>query len=209
MLITAHGGALGTGRNTQRYFDTIKDYKIDAIEVDVQRKKDLLYIAHTPKIRVKKAITLEYVFEYIKENDLKVNCDLKRKGLIKAVLSLAKKKGVEDRIIFTGSMSPHDIKNLTVGQAYLNSGFFFPLLPFSRNLPTIKRVITNLDNPQIKGINIRHNYCSDEMLEMAEKVELSLSVYTVDKPEAIKRLKAKTPIANITTNNITEITNKK
>ena len=38
MLITAHGGALGTGRNTPEFFETVKGYAVDVIEVDVYKK---------------------------------------------------------------------------------------------------------------------------------------------------------------------------
>ena len=34
-MITAHGGALGTGRNSRMYFDNVSAYNADAIEVDV------------------------------------------------------------------------------------------------------------------------------------------------------------------------------
>ena len=67
MLITAHGGALGTGRNTPEFFETVKGYAVDVIEVDVYKKKDLLYISHLPKILPRKALTLEFVFDFIKE----------------------------------------------------------------------------------------------------------------------------------------------
>jgi len=36
-MITAHGGALGTGRNTKAFFKNIDKYNADAIEVDIWR----------------------------------------------------------------------------------------------------------------------------------------------------------------------------
>ena len=90
MLITAHGGALGTGRNSQKFFDTIKDYEVDVIEVDVQRRKERLYISHASGFCAKKP-SLEYVFEYIKEHDFMVNCDMKERGWSKMSWSWVKK----------------------------------------------------------------------------------------------------------------------
>ena len=44
MIITAHGGALGTGRNTKAYFNSIDKYGADALEVDIYKSGDLLYL---------------------------------------------------------------------------------------------------------------------------------------------------------------------
>ncbi|HHU42775.1 MAG: glycerophosphodiester phosphodiesterase [Bacillota bacterium] len=209
MLITAHGGALGTGRNSQKFFDTIKDYEVDVIEVDVQRRKERLYISHASRLCAKKALSLEYVFEYIKEHDFMVNCDMKRKGLVKDVLELGEKKDVSERIIFTGNVSLKDLDYLKAGQVYLNGVFFLPLLPLSKNLQKIKERIERLNNPRIKGINIPYRFCSDEMLKEALRIGLPISAYTVDNPAVIERLKNNAAIANITTNNITAITKTK
>lgn len=103
MLLTAHGGALGTGRNSALYFETIKDYDADIIEVDVHKKGKLLYISHLSRLFPKKAIPLSFVFEFIKKHDFSVNCDIKRGGLAKSVLELAREMGVANRVIFTGN----------------------------------------------------------------------------------------------------------
>ena len=56
-MITAHGGALGTGRNTQAYFDNIDKYQADAIEVDIWKKGDLLYLSHFAGVVLRKEKT--------------------------------------------------------------------------------------------------------------------------------------------------------
>ena len=76
-MITAHGGALGTGRNTRLYFDNIGVYCADAIEVDIYRKDGLLYLSHLPApLSYRKKVTLKEAFELVKRTGHKSNCDL-------------------------------------------------------------------------------------------------------------------------------------
>lgn len=202
MLLTAHGGALGTGRNSQKYFDTIKDYDADIIEVDIHKRGKLLYISHMPKLFPKKAIPLSYVFEFIKMYDFRVNCDIKRGNLAKSVLALAKEMGVARRIIFTGAFNKKDLKNLIDGEVYLNKSFFAPLRPIKQDLEAIKAFIGSLNNDKVKGINISYKFCNEEMLDEAKRIGLALSIFTVDKIEVLERLMKHKEIANITSNKI-------
>lgn len=200
MLITAHGGALRTGRNTPRFFQTIKDYKVDVIEVDIYKRNDTLYISHLPRLHYKQALSLSYVFEYLKVNDFKVNCDVKRKGLVKCVIELAKKFNVEQKLIFTGAVSVKDICDATFGDIYLNAGFFSPTRITASNLPAIKEKIVNLKSPNIKGLNLNYKSVNNAFLDKAKELEIPLSLYTVDDKERLFELMDRAEIANITTN---------
>ena len=104
-MITAHGGALGTGRNTRLYFDNIGVYCADAIEVDIYRKDGLLYLSHLPApLGYRKKVTLKEAFELVKRTGHKINCDLKMRGLVGDVIKLAEEVGVTDNLIFTGAV---------------------------------------------------------------------------------------------------------
>ena len=157
MIITAHGGALNTGRNTKLYFDTIADYSVDAIEVDIYSGRGgRLYISHMPMLpwRQKRALPLSFVFEYVKEQGFKVNCDVKQKGLVKPVLDLARSLGAEEHIYFTGSVSPAEIKDLTAGEAALNVVFFGGLVPSVKTAEKFKKVIDDCQNERVKALNL-------------------------------------------------------
>lgn len=200
MDITAHGGALKTGRNTPKYFDTIKNYKVDIIEVDIYKCKDLLYISHLPSLFPKRRLPLSFVFEFIEKYDFRVNCDVKTRGLVRPVLELAEKMGVSHRIIFTGAVKDVDMEFLTAGEAYLNASYFGELKPYPENIAKIKQCIDSLGNERIKGLNLGYKFCSEKMLEEADRVGLKLSIYTVDDQEVLKRLCSHAEIDNITTN---------
>lgn len=203
MIITAHGGAMATGRNTYRYFRKMTGYKIDAIEVDIMKRGKTLYLAHIlPAIFVRGKIKLSYVFEYCRKHNVIVNCDVKSKGLVKPVLDLARTMGVEDLIYFTGAVSPKEVIFLTAGCAYVNQIFYKKKYDLSLdNLCGIKRYIDGFNNPRIKGINIPYIYASNELVSRAKEIGLGLSIYTVDDPAVLERLIPLTP-DNITTNRI-------
>jgi glycerophosphoryl diester phosphodiesterase len=200
MYITAHGGAMRTGRNSKKFFEAISEYDVDIIEVDVRRRADVIYISHMPALFYKRALSLGFVFEYIKNKGFKVNCDLKCEGLAESVVKLAKTYGVADKLIFTGETGRGDLKNLSGGDVYLNAGFFKGIKPAAETVKTFKEEIVNLNCPLVKGVNIDYKYCSEEFILEAEKNKLDLSVYTVDDREIISRLMKSQAVVNITTN---------
>ncbi len=200
MMITAHGGALGTGRNTPLYFKSMEDYLVDAIEIDLRKKNGKIYLAHSPFYLFNpKKLTLKRAFEFVKKNGWTVNCDVKRSGLVKEVLSEAKNMGIEDNILFTGSVSEADLRDLDAGCVYLNATFF-PYKMTEENVPQIKKHIEKFKNPRIKGININFRCVTDGFASACERENLKISVYTVDEPELIKRLVAYSAVVNVTTN---------
>ncbi|MDR0751000.1 MAG: hypothetical protein LBF12_00210 [Christensenellaceae bacterium] len=204
MWITAHGGALNTGRNTMKYFDTIKNYKVDAIEVDIMKKNDILYLGHIlPAFSMKKTIKLDFVFDYCKQYNFKVNCDLKQKGLVKDVLTLAKRMNACDLVYFTGSVTPADIPYLTDGIVFLNNSFYSKKHMLSiDNLANIKSFLDSFKNERILGINFPYHNATIPFLEKAKELNLGLSIYTVDNADELKRLitYGSETIKNITTN---------
>lgn len=199
MLITAHGGAMRTGRNSQLYFNTIHKYDIDVIEVDVRKRGDLLYIAHLKVLFANKQIPLKYVFDYALKHNLKVNCDLKDKGIVGDVIKLARDIGAEEHLIFTGNLMLSDIDKITIGDAYVNRAFFRPLVPCVEDAENIKTMLDNCGNKNIKGININYKYATDAFIERAHQIGLNLSIYTIDKPYELKRIMSYRP-HNVTTN---------
>ncbi|MDR0855168.1 MAG: hypothetical protein LBN25_02235 [Christensenellaceae bacterium] len=211
MIITAHGGALKTGRNSKKYFKTIKNYNVDAIEVDIYNGKYGLYISHLPRpgILKKTALPLSFVFDFVAEHKFKVNCDVKQKNLIKPVLDLARQKGVTQYVYFTGNtVTDKDIKDLVEGEIALNKAFF-KLVPTPENLAKIKKIIDDIENPRIRAFNVNKKYCTDAMLDEAKRIKLPLSIFTVDDADLLKKLALRDELFNITTNIPDVLTGKK
>ncbi|MFI3229208.1 MAG: hypothetical protein R3Y23_03495 [Bacillota bacterium] len=202
-MITAHGGALDTGRNSYKYFRTISNYKVEAIEVNVWKMWGKLCIAHNlPPIIPQKFISLEYVFGFCKTTNKMVNLDLKCKNIAKDIVALAKKMNVEQYIKFSGKLSAQDINNIDVGEIFVNTQFYPTLgTPSVSNLKAIKDYLDTFNNPCLKGINIPYRYASTELIEMANSIGLNLSVYICDEKLLLERL-IPLDVYNITTNNV-------
>ena len=197
-MITAHGGALGTGRNSRIYFENISTFKADAIEVDVRRKGGLLYLSHLPApFSYRKKITLAEAFAFARKNNVKINCDLKGRGLVSEVIKLAKEMDVTDLLIFTGSVRLTDSEVLTEGEAWVNR---IKGLPYkAKNVARIKKTLDDTNNPHFAGLNINKMYATDAFLSECKKYGVKLSIFTVDSYKELKRLVPMEP-ANITTN---------
>ncbi|MDE5991345.1 MAG: glycerophosphodiester phosphodiesterase [Clostridia bacterium] len=196
-MITAHGGAMGTGRNTQAYFDRIDDYKADAIEVDIWKRGKLLYLSHLPSyFAYKKKLTLRYAFEVAKEKCLKINCDLKQKGIIKEVIALAKEVGMEHLLIFTGCVRLEDNEYIDCGQAWFNS---MGIKYVKENVKKLKEKLESFHNPHFMGLNLNHKKIDDGFLAECKKYDLKLSVFTVDDEEVMRKYVKKID-GNVTTN---------
>lgn len=197
MMITAHGGAMNTGRNTQAYFDNIDTYKADAIEVDIWKKGDLLYLSHLPSpFGYKKKLTLKYAFEVVKKKKIKINCDLKQTGIIRDVIALAKEIGVEEYLIFTGEARLSDSQYVDCGQVWFNR---MGIKYVKQNVKALKELLDSFGNPHFAGLNIKYTKIDDELLEECRKYDLKLSVFTIDDEEVMKKY-AKKIDGNITTN---------
>ncbi len=202
-MITAHGGAMDTGRNSYKYFRTISQYKVEAIEVNVWKMWGKLCIAHIlPPLLPMKAISLEFVFEYCKKWNKIVNLDLRCKGIAADIVALAKKMGVTQYIRFSGKMSVEDVQQIDIGEIFVNTSFYPTLgTPSVGNLQQIKDYLDSLNNSCIKGINMPYKFASSELVEEANKIGLNLSIYICDEKSLLERLLSHN-IYNITTNNV-------
>lgn len=199
MHITAHGGALNTGRNSKLFFNVIKDYNVDIIEVDIRSHKGKLILSHLPTLFPAKKLPLRYAFEFCKKHGFKINCDLKEYNLVRKVIDLAYEIGVVDKILFTGNtISKKDLNELTAGELYLNK-CQIPLSPIPQNVANIKDYINKLNNPNIKGINFNHKKINSGFLEECIRQDLAVSLFTPD-TEALLQKYTNYPLFNITTN---------
>lgn len=199
MIITAHGGANKTGRNTWKYLNNIDSYECDAIEIDIYRFMGKLIISHLPPlIPFIKRITVEQVFDIVAEKGIIVNCDLKMNGLKEEVEEIAKKKNILDKVYFTGYCTMKDNLKAKECKIWFNNGIC-GLVAKVDNVSKIVDKIKSYNNPCFAGLNINKRYATDEFLRECKKQGLQLSIYTVDKESELARL-VPYDVFNITTN---------
>lgn len=112
-LITAHSGCESTLQDSMESVELAIEFGADAIEMDVRRADGgLLYISHDRKCgnEILEKISLESVFERIKDTSLKFNCDIKEPFALPGTLDMARHFGFgPDRLILTGSVSPEQL----------------------------------------------------------------------------------------------------
>lgn len=197
-MITAHGGALGTIRNSKLYFARVDSYLCDTLEVDIRKKGGRLYLNHAPRfITLAGTLSLEYAFEVIKSKDLFINCDLKSKGLARDVESLALRMGVEDKLIFTGSITEKEAATLTYGKAFFNKldGIAYA----AGNAGEIKRRLESYNSSVFAGINVNKWLVTEEFIHECVDQGIKVSLFTINnRHEALKY--ATMGLYNITTN---------
>ena len=198
-MITAHGGSLGTERNSYEYFEAVADCGMDAIEVDIRSLGGKLYLGHVvvPFFKSKR-IPLEYVFEYCKAHDLKVNCDVKRKGLVAPVAKLAADMNATRYVYFTGSVCGEDIAYLGKCEAYMNNGFY-PYSLKEGNLAEIKKYLDSFRAPGIKGLNVNYRFTPEDLRDAIVSAGMGLSIFTVDDEAVLAEIVNK-GYDNVTTN---------
>ena len=182
-MITAHGGALGTGRNSLRYFEEMARHpEIEAVEVDIRRLGGRLWLGHViVPVFGSKRIPFEYVLEFCKTYSKRVNCDVKARGMVRDVVAAAKKADAVKNIYFTGSVSPEEVKYLDGADAYLNNSF------------------ASFKAEELKGLNVNYKFADAGVRKAVREAGLGLSVYTVDDEAALKEIVAERN-DNVTTN---------
>ncbi len=200
MLLTAHSGANGTPANEIGYFEEMKHVNADVIEVDIRNVKGKLVLTHN-KVRFwqkkKEFLPLSYAFEFIKEYDFSINCDLKTPGLVHDLTALIRQYDVKDRIVITGSAGDaEDLKEIRFGDLYVNADYLPKLLP--KNVKKMREILDEM-GPHAKGINVSYKDVTDEFLRTCEKENVPVSIFTVDDVSLIKKYAACPAVVNITT----------
>jgi len=178
-FITAHAGALGTKPNTQESIEAaLACPGVDCIEVDVRFLPD-----GTPALGHntvdKTSLKLADVFALLKGSHLTINLDMKEHTHLPQVIEMAIAQGFAQYAFFTGLREHH----LPVaGLPYYLNGTDCAA---AKSLGAV-------------GINFHHRKCSRRLIKQARKLGLLVSVWTIDKPRRMRKLR-RMGVDNITT----------
>ena len=199
MLLTAHSGANGTAPNTEEFFEAMKHVNADVVEVDIRRLRGEYYLTHDKTLFPKRKglLPLSYAFDFVKQYDFLLNCDLKKEGYMAYVMDQAEKMGVQERIILTGSSCDRDdLEAIRFGDLYVNPDYLPKLIP--SNVKEIKKVLKSM-GPHAKGINISYKKTPDEFFYACAEEKVPISLFTVDDEALLKKYAEFPAIVNITT----------
>ena len=111
VLITAHSDAEEMPQNSMEFLQYALQTAADVIEVDVHRDPHtgVLVLTHDWE-EGGTYVSLESAFIMVSQHpSMRVNCDLKEAGLEPQVIGLAKKLGITERLIFSGTVDPEQV----------------------------------------------------------------------------------------------------
>ncbi|MCL2107202.1 MAG: glycerophosphodiester phosphodiesterase [Oscillospiraceae bacterium] len=199
--VTAHAGAMDTQPNT---YDSIRTGMEliggGSIEVDVRYDAGGVPVLSHDRVRdgEAQALPLEDLFSLAAIHSARMNLDLKEHDRSLApVLELAEKYGLRERIFFTGLEWPqiHLARELDV-PFYVNIS---PCRLWEKySAAAIRRMVARAKAEGALGLNMNYRHATATLVQMAHEAGLEVSVWTVDKEKAQRRMLA-LGVDNITT----------
>lgn len=207
--ITAHSGCDGTPDNSLEFVRYALQTRADALEVDVRKTEDGgLAISHDAIVPGQDAPSLDAVFELVAQSDKWVNCDLKQPDLENAVIDLAKKHGLLQRLIFSGTVSLERVRTqpeltrdvlVYINIEELMPGLYEQLKEEERiELSQIRQAAALCREYGLRVLNVYEKLCTPQFMQIMEQEGVRVSAWTVDDPARAAELAAAPAIENIT-----------
>lgn len=211
--ITAHSGAEETPDNSLAFIRLALGLDIEALEVDVRPgAAGHLVMAHDAGIE--QAEPLAAAFQLLASHGNaapRINCDLKTTGLELAVWELAVSYGLEDKLIFSGSITPiiWDAHPWLAAKTelYLNIELAVPGIYAHGDsqirsphhlvalTPSLRRQMAAL---RAKCLNMNVALCVLPFLDELRLAGIAVSAWTVNEEQALRTLMDE-GITNVTT----------
>lgn len=208
--ITAHSGADGTLDNSIEFLQYAGSTQVDALEIDIRKdKKGILQLSHDKAEA--KTVELSDAFQIVaRYPKIKVNCDLKEAGLELPVYMLAEQCQLAERLFFSGCVSPKHMRLLPdemKSRVFWNIEQQIPAL-YERCRQDSKYAVTAAEEMCIRCmqaefsvINAYEKMVSDLFLEVVNRYQIQLSVWTVNEKERMAYFLSR-GVKNITTRRV-------
>lgn len=197
-VITAHSGCEGTPDNSIEHIRTALSCGAEMFEIDVHEHGGVLYLTHNRLEDYTGCPTLAQCFELAAAHPtMCINCDVKTFGLTAPVIELAKQYGMESRILFTGSVAPDErpLLNASLSDWWLS---LWCSDHEEEDLANACRTYRELDN-LYRIINLDQKMVNDRVVRTMKETGHTLSVWTVNTEEGLRRIMNTGAAANITT----------
>ncbi|MBR6789581.1 MAG: glycerophosphodiester phosphodiesterase [Oscillospiraceae bacterium] len=196
-VITAHSGCEGTPDNSIEHIRAAIASGAEMLEIDIRKYGGVLYLTHDEQADTDSCATLAQCFELVAASDgICVNCDVKTTGLTADVCRLAAEYGMEDRIVFTGSIGEEELDALAGSPA----DWWLSLWRSDREAEHLAMACAFYKNTSdlYRVINLDYRMVNDTLLGTVSGNGYGLSVWTVNREEDIRRMMA-AGVMNITT----------
>jgi len=197
-VITAHSGCEKTPDNSIEHIRTAIASGAEMFEIDINEFDGTLYLTHDRRDDYSDVPTLAACFELAATHpSICINCDVKSFGLTASVIELAKKYGMESRILFTGSVAPDELPGLNASAA----DWWLSLWRSDHEPEDLANACETYR--KLGGgyqiINLDQNMVNDRVIRTMQETGHTLSIWTVNNEENLCRLMQTGVTANITT----------
>ncbi len=185
---------------------TIKTVSGKTIPLSEMVFNDILKLEKDKEIRFEhpegKITKLDDIIDLIKGSGIVINLDVKEDESIESIVKTINDQKMLDNVFISGceriraSFFKHNYPEF---QVLLNIGTDLSHLVLTDNISAAKTIYRYASLAGCCGINLPYQFCSSEIVEFMHKRFLPVSVWTVDKPEEMKKI-AKMSVFSITTN---------
>ena len=181
-LITAHSGCEGTAPNSMDHIFTALSCGAEMLEIDVRRAPDGtggLYLSHDVGDPASGVSFGAFLDALKKSPSVRVNCDVKTEGLCAEVMEEAARRGLTDRIVFTGSCMGEEALIREAGGEFWYSIW---------EREDFEKAVSSMQRTGAKILNLPYRFVTEENKARLDGLGLGFSCWTADSEEEIRRL---------------------
>ncbi len=189
-LLTAHSGCDATPDNSMEFVRYALTLDVDCLEVDIRLgATGELILTHDASGA---GTPLREAFAALAgHRKMKINCDLKESGLEAAVYALARAEGVQDRLVYSGTVK----KCAATDQVdwYLNIELLFPgASSFADVSPedALARIVTGMGETGARCLNTHYSIADTPLYPLLKECGVPLSLWTPSEEPLLRRFLA-------------------
>ena len=190
-MITAHSGSDGYKDNSREFIIAMLNSDVEAFEIDCHLSPDnTLYLNHDKSDDFHKYLTLSNLFQMMSESnneDIIVNIDCKGgKGVGPLAVELAKEFNLLERIVLSGGLNIEDYDTTFRNQLFYNLENSIDYSD-STTIEEVEQVLAELERKGIKIIQLYYKLVDRDIISLADRYQIKLSVWTVNDLDIIDK----------------------
>lgn len=200
--ITAHTGAYNTQMNTLEFVETAVKNNPQVIELDIRKRPDgTLVMSHDIVVTNNDGVKLESAFMLLQGTDIQINLEIKEMRVLNDLYPLLLNYNLAEQSFLTG-IETYNVKSVKES-ACAQMPYYLNYMPKKTSLFSDsyrQKLIDMLEEAGAVGINCNYKYANSQLSSLLHTKGYKLSVWTIDKERAVKKMLVISP-DNITTKN--------
>lgn len=192
-IITAHSGCENTAPNSLDHIRSAIASGAEMVEFDVREEDGRLILSHDLPKPDTARVTLDEALRLLQPySQIEINCDVKTRNLMPAVMELAAQYGMTKRIVFTGEA------NGELAEARSLGGDMWHSLFGAESPEEVEAAFAECRATGCVSLNLYFKMANSSLHHRLQSVGMGLSVWTVNKEEDLRQM-LELGVMNITT----------